>query len=172
MPAPRANPSAPTHVSCGWPWPTRTHGCWCWWSAKPLARRTSRCWYPRETNPELAKTDAIAFSHVTSCGTSTEVSVPCMFSPYGREHYDERRIHNSEGLLDVLVHAGYTVKWLDNQSGCKGVCKGAGVQYEKLEPATAPDLCDSTECHDEILVRRLDAELAQVDRNTVFVLHM
>ena len=128
--------------------------------------------YPRETNPELAKTDAIAFSHVTSCGTSTEVSVPCMFSPYGREHYDERRIHNSEGLLDVLVHAGYTVKWLDNQSGCKGVCKGAGVQYEKLEPATAPDLCDSTECHDEILVRRLDAELAQVDRNTVFVLHM
>ena len=128
--------------------------------------------YPRETNPELAKTDAIAFSHVTSCGTSTEVSVPCMFSPYGREQYDERRIHNSEGLLDVLVHAGYTVKWLDNQSGCKGVCKGAGVQYEKLEPATAPDLCDSTECHDEILVRRLDAELAQVDRNTVFVLHM
>ena len=128
--------------------------------------------YPRETNPELAKTDAIAFSHVTSCGTSTEVSVPCMFSPYGREHYDERRIHNSEGLLDVLVHAGYTVKWLDNQSGCKGVCKGAGVQYEKLEQATAPDLCDSTECHDEILVRRLDAELAQVDRNTVFVLHM
>ena len=128
--------------------------------------------YPRETNPELAKTDAITFSHVTSCGTSTEVSVPCMFSPYGREHYDERRIHNSEGLLDVLVHAGYTVKWLDNQSGCKGVCKGAGVQYEKLEPATAPDLCDSTECHDEILVRRLDAELAQVDRNTVFVLHM
>jgi len=128
--------------------------------------------YPRETNPELAKTDAIAFSHVTSCGTSTEVSVPCMFSPYGREHYDERRIHNSEGLLDVLVHAGYAVKWLDNQSGCKGVCKGAGVSYEKLEPATAPDLCDSTECHDEILVRRLDAELAQVDRNTVFVLHM
>ena len=128
--------------------------------------------YPRETNPELAKTDAIAFSHVTSCGTSTEVSVPCMFSPYGREQYDERRIHNSEGLLDVLVHAGYAVKWLDNQSGCKGVCKGAGVQYEKLEPATAPDLCDSTECHDEILVRRLDAELAQVDRNTVFVLHM
>ncbi len=128
--------------------------------------------YARETNPELARTGAIAFGKVTSCGTSTEVSVPCMFSPYGRANYDERRIRNSEGLLDVLVHAGYTVKWLDNQSGCKGVCKGAGVQYEKLEPAMAPDLCDSRECHDEILARRLAAELARVDRNTVFVLHM
>ena len=128
--------------------------------------------YPRETNPELAKTGVIAFSDVTSCGTSTEVSVPCMFSPLGREHYDERRIRNSEGLLDVLAHAGYSVKWLDNQSGCKGVCKGAGVEYEKLAPATAPDLCDDLECRDEILARRLASELGRVDRNTVFVLHM
>jgi len=120
--------------------------------------------YPRETNPELAKTDAIAFSHVTSCGTSTEVSVPCMFSPYGREHYDERRIHNSEGLLDVLVHAGYTVKWLDNQSGCKGVCKGDGIDYEKL--------CTGDDCRDEDLARRVAEELPQVATNTVFVLHM
>ena len=40
--------------------------------------------YSRETNPELAGADVTAFSNVTSCGTSTEVSVPCMFSPYGR----------------------------------------------------------------------------------------
>ncbi len=87
--------------------------------------------YPRETNPELAGADITAFSNVTSCGTSTEVSVPCMFSPYGRANYDERRIRNSEGLLDVLARAGYAVKWLDNQSGCKGVCKGAGIEFEK-----------------------------------------
>jgi lipid A ethanolaminephosphotransferase len=128
--------------------------------------------YPRETNPELAKTDVIAFSNVSSCGTSTEISVPCMFSPWGRVNYDERRIRHSEGLLDVLARAGYAVKWLDNQSGCKGVCKGAGVEYEKLEPAMAPDLCDDAECRDEILARRLASEFGQVDRNTVFVLHM
>jgi lipid A ethanolaminephosphotransferase len=120
--------------------------------------------YPRETNPELAKADIVAFSDVTSCGTSTEVSVPCMFSPYGREHYDERRIRNSEGLLDVLARAGYAVKWLDNQSGCKRVCKGAGVEFEKT--------CKAGECHDEILVRRLSDELSHVEGNTVFVLHM
>src|SRR6185503_2932347 len=128
--------------------------------------------YPRETNPELAKLDVTAFSNVKSCGTSTEVSLPCMFSPYGREHYDESRIKHSESLLNVLVHAGYTVKWLDNQSGCKGVCKGDGIEYEKLDAKLAPDLCDATECHDAILARRLEQELDQVRGNTVIVLHM
>ena len=128
--------------------------------------------YPRETNPELAKANVVAFSDVTSCGTSTEVSVPCMFSPYGREHYDEHRIRNSESLLNVLARAGYAVKWLDNQSGCKGVCKGPGIEYEKLGAATAPQLCQDGECKDEILVRRLEAELPEVAVNSVFVLHM
>ena len=128
--------------------------------------------YPRETNPELARAGVTAFDHVTSCGTSTEVSVPCMFSPYGRENYDEKRIRNSEGLLNVLAHAGFAVRWLDNQSGCKGVCQGSGIQYEKMDAKLAPDLCSGNECHDEILVRRLGEELAKVQANTVFVLHM
>jgi lipid A ethanolaminephosphotransferase len=128
--------------------------------------------YPRETNPELAGSGVTAFSDVTSCGTSTEVSVPCMFSPYGRADYDESRIRNSEGLLNVLVRAGYVVKWLDNQSGCKGVCNGNGIEYQKMVPSLAPDLCSGDECRDEILVRRLGQELAAVRTNTVFVLHM
>ena len=90
--------------------------------------------YARPTTPELAKLDVMAFRNVTSCGTSTEVSVPCMFSQWGREDYDERRIRNSEGLLNVLARAGYAVKWLDNQSGCKGVCQGAGIEYQKIDP--------------------------------------
>jgi lipid A ethanolaminephosphotransferase len=128
--------------------------------------------YERDTNPELAKSDITAFSNVTSCGTSTEVSVPCMFSPYGRSDYDARRIRNSEGLLDVLARAGYIVKWIDNQSGCKGVCQGSGIEYERTKTSMAPDLCVDTECHDEILTRLLSQELAEVRSNTVFVLHM
>jgi lipid A ethanolaminephosphotransferase len=128
--------------------------------------------YPRETNPELAKLDVIAFSDVTACGTSTEVSVPCLFSHHGREHYDESRIRHSENLLDVLVRAGYRVKWLDNQSGCKGVCQGAGVEYEKLDPAQWPDDCDGNECQDGALVSALERELQAVRSDTVFVLHM
>jgi lipid A ethanolaminephosphotransferase len=128
--------------------------------------------YARTTTPELARLDVLAFRDVTSCGTSTEVSVPCMFSQWGREDYDERRIRNAEGLLNVLAHAGYAVKWIDNQSGCKGVCQGQGIEYQKIDPKSAPDLCDADECHDGVLVRRLEAELAHVEKSTVIVLHM
>lgn len=126
--------------------------------------------YVRETNPKLAALRVTAFSNVTSCGTSTEISVPCMFSRLGREQYDTSRIRNSESLLDVLKHAGYAVKWIDNQSGCKGVCKG--VEYIKVDPASAPDLCDGKECFDGVLARELADELGAVHRDTVFVLHM
>lgn len=136
------------------------------------AQNFSLLGYERDTNPELEKLPVTAFSNVKSCGTSTEISVPCMFSPYGRADYDESRIRNSETLLDVLVRAGYRVRWIDNQSGCKGVCKGAGVEYEKIDASLAPDLCRDGECYDEVLARRLEAEMPEVRENTVFVLHM
>jgi lipid A ethanolaminephosphotransferase len=120
--------------------------------------------YERATNPELAGLDVVAFRDVRSCGTSTEISVPCMFSPYGRADYDERRIRNSEGLLDVLARAGYAVQWIDNQSGCKGVCQGAGIEYRKS--------CPAGECFDGVLVSELDRELDNMSRDTVIVLHM
>lgn len=128
--------------------------------------------YGRETNPELSRLDLLRFRDVTACGTSTEVSVPCMFSPYGREDYDEQLIRQSEGLLHVLRHAGLQVRWRDNQSGCKGVCDAPGVDYRKMDAALAPELCRDGECLDEILVRALEQDLESVTGDTVIVLHM
>jgi lipid A ethanolaminephosphotransferase len=128
--------------------------------------------YARTTTPELARLDVTSFRDVHSCGTSTVVSVPCMFSPFGRADYDERRIRNSEGLLNVLARAGYAVKWIDNQSGCKGVCQGAGIEYRRIDPKSKSDLCSGDECLDGILVRELESELHSVRRDTVIVLHM
>lgn len=128
--------------------------------------------YGRETNPRLGQLDLVAFRDVSACGTSTEVSVPCMFSPFGRAGYDERRIRRSEGLVHVLRRAGVEVRWRDNQSGCKGVCDAPGVDYRKLDAASAPDLCRDGECYDEILVRALEEDLATVTGDTVIVLHM
>jgi lipid A ethanolaminephosphotransferase len=129
--------------------------------------------YPRPTSPQLAsRGDVVAFRRVTACGTSTEVSVPCMFSRQGRAAYDEALVRRSEGLLDVLVHAGYDVRWFDNQSGCKGVCSGPGIVSRKLDASYAPDLCRGEDCYDGILVRALRDSLANVERDTVFVLHM
>jgi lipid A ethanolaminephosphotransferase len=127
--------------------------------------------YARQTTPELARRDVINFTSVTSCGTSTEVSLPCMFAPVGRRDYDEARIRGSESLLHVLARAGVGVTWIDNQSGCKGVCDG--LPASTVQAADAPDLCTARHCLDEALVRALDRRLAQgVAGTQVVVLHM
>ncbi len=128
--------------------------------------------YRRPTNPELARLDIVNFSDVRSCGTSIEVSIPCMFSPWGRADYDERRIRGAEGLLHVLARAGYDVLWLENQSGCKGVCDGAGIRRRKLDASASPALCRGEECDDRILLHALQTELGSVQRDSVIVLHM
>lgn len=123
--------------------------------------------YGRDTNPELRREDLINYPQVTACGTSTEVSVPCMFSPWGRRNYDEDRIRRSESLLHVLRRAGFKVVWLDNQSGCKGVCRDLDV----WRPAPGDPGCDGSECHDEALLAGMRKLTPENEGNVVYVLH-
>ena len=125
--------------------------------------------YARQTTPKLAQLDVINFSRLTSCGSNTEVSLPCMFSVYGRRNYDEGKIRNSESLLNVLDRAGMKVIWRDNQSGCKGVCDG--VEEQRLGASTIPGLCEGGRCLDEILLNGLDRLLADNNGNLVLVMH-
>ncbi|RPI46047.1 MAG: phosphoethanolamine--lipid A transferase [Betaproteobacteria bacterium] len=125
--------------------------------------------YARPTNPELARLDVINFAHVRACGTSTEVSVPCMFSPFGRTDYDEVRIRRHESLLHVLSHAGFRVVWLDNQSGCKGVCDG--LDYRDLSHESLPGICSGGRCYDEILSHELARLAERASGDLVVVLH-
>jgi len=46
------------------------------------------------------------FSNVSSCGTATAVSVPCMFSMMDRSNYDDREAKYSENVLDVAQRVG------------------------------------------------------------------
>jgi lipid A ethanolaminephosphotransferase len=125
---------------------------------------------PRQTTPELARrADVITFADVTSCGTSTEVSLPCMFSVQGRRHYDEAAIRGSDSLLHVLARAGFEVIWRDNQAGCKGVC--AGLREERRNAAKDPRFCDGERCLDDILIDGADALVADGKGNRVLVLH-
>jgi lipid A ethanolaminephosphotransferase len=138
--------------------------------------------YARQTTPQLAQLaqgapsaqgPVINFSDVTACGTSTEVSLPCMFAPVGRRNYDEARIRGSESLLHVAARAGAAVHWRDNQSGCKGVCDGQ--PHDTVNPALAPGLCQDGRCLDEGLLRGLDERLRGLhgSRSTqLLVLHM
>ncbi|MDW7747863.1 phosphoethanolamine--lipid A transferase [Halomonas sp.] len=126
--------------------------------------------YPRQTTPRLASRDVINFSEVASCGTNTAVSLPCMFSPLGKANYDERYIRSHESLLDVLKHAGYQVAWIDNQSGCKGVCDG--VERQSPAPDAYPTLCNDSGCLDGALTKELSRRIGSIREDTVIVLHM
>lgn len=130
--------------------------------------------YARNTNPELSKIAVINFNQVSSCGTATAVSVPCMFSGMSREAYDEQLASHREGLLDIAQRAGYQVTWIDNNSGCKGACDR--VQKYQIPAQLKQKWCDAGgECFDEILVDSLKYYLAHLDKNNpkpqLIVLH-
>ena len=125
--------------------------------------------YSRQTTPQLAALEdtVINFSNVTSCGTATAVSVPCMFQEVGRSEYREPY---REGLLDIIQRAGMNVLWRDNNSGCKGACDR--VPSEDVSKLKIVELCSTGECHDEILLHNLQGYLDKLTNDTVIVLHM
>ena len=129
--------------------------------------------YARPTNPELAPLGVVSLRDVTSCGTSTAASLPCMFSHLGRQGY-EVRAQDHENLLDLAQRAGLAVLWIDNQSGCKGLCERVPNAMASAPPPS--DLCETGECFDAALLQGLDARIAALPadrraRGTLIVLH-
>ena len=125
--------------------------------------------YPRETNPELIQRAVTSFSNVESCGTSTAVSVPCMFSMQTRNQYDDEQTAYQSNVLDILQQAGITVLWRDNNSGCKGVC--TRVSHENTSQFSGEHNCDNQECFDEQMLNGLQDWLAAQAGSAVIVLH-
>ena len=132
--------------------------------------------YGRDTTPRLralqAQGELVYFSDVRSCGTNTQVSVPCMFSDLPRQTFDTDLYR--ENALDVMQRAGLAVLWLDNQSGCKGVCDR--VPHRDTRALSVPALCDGGECFDEVMLKVLPDALAELPaerraRGTVVVMH-
>ncbi len=127
--------------------------------------------YTQPTTTRLSQMGAVSFANVTSCGTATAVSVPCMFSRLSRENYDSRIASSQDNVLDIIHRAGASVTWIDNNSSCKGVC--ARIQTIDYDPKRSESLCDGDYCYDEILIEELAKQLrAEASRNRVIVLHM
>ncbi|MCW8410459.1 phosphoethanolamine--lipid A transferase [Legionella sp. PATHC035] len=123
--------------------------------------------YHRQTTPELAKRRVINFSEVTSCGTTTAVSLPCMFSPYGIHAYNSKKIDQTESLLHLLDRTHVSILWRDNQSGCKGVCEDSMVEKLKKDA-----LCQSKRCFDEVLLHQLQERIVNKKGDQLIILHM
>jgi lipid A ethanolaminephosphotransferase len=126
--------------------------------------------YARDTDVDLHRVPIVNFSRVSSCGTNTATSLPCMFSGVGRADYEDGMAKRQENLLDVLRRGGYDSVWLDNNTGSKGLAKRSREVH--LANAKNPKRCNAEGCYDEILTDALAAELPRVRRDTVIVLHL
>lgn len=133
------------------------------------ADRFSLNGYHKETNPLLAKENIISFSNVSSCGTSTGVSVPCMFSVLGREDYDKEKALHTENALEVLFENKVQILWRDNNSDSKGVA--TRLKYENFKTPTLNPVCDD-ECRDVGMLSGLDQYIAaRKNQDILIVLH-
>ena len=133
------------------------------------ADRFSLNGYERETNPELARHDVISFTDVSSCGTSTALSVPCMFDIYDRNDFSPDKSAATENALDVLTHAGVRILWRDNNSDSKHVADR--IAFEDFRSPDVNPVCDE-ECRDVGMLSGLQNFIdRQEDGDILIVLH-
>lgn len=127
--------------------------------------------YAKETNPLLSKEpNLVSFSNLSSCGTSTAVSVPCMFTNFGRDGYSQKKFNSTENALDVLKRAGVEVLWRDNNSSSKGVADR--VLYQDYQTAKTNTVCDGEECRDEGMLVGLQEYInSHPNKDILIVLH-
>jgi lipid A ethanolaminephosphotransferase len=133
------------------------------------ADRFSLNGYARITNPLLQTQNVVSFTNVTSCGTLTAISVPCMFAAEKAGDFDVGEAKTTENALDVLKHARVQVLWRDNNSSSKGVADR--VDYQDFRNPDNNPVCD-IECRDVGMLAGLqDYVDAQEAGDIVIVLH-
>jgi lipid A ethanolaminephosphotransferase len=127
--------------------------------------------YSRDTNPRMRQENIVYFKDVQSCGTSTAMSVPCIFSGLTEDQFSLLDAARRETLVDTIRHAGNQVLWRDNDSGCKEVCGNA--QLEDFTSSNDPKWCpESGNCFDEILLDGLAQRLNAMTGDIFLVLHL
>ncbi len=124
--------------------------------------------YKRATNPLLKNEEVLSFTNVTSCGTSTAHSVPCMFSDLGRKHFDRTAAKWRSNLLDILNATNeFKILWRDNNSSSKGVADR--VVYQDFQSNVVNTICDPEGCRDEGMLIGLDDFIQNNPNKNIFI---
>lgn len=125
--------------------------------------------YPRQTNPLLEQESQLySYTDIAACGTSTAVSVPCMFSNLGHDKFDIENAKYQENALDILQREGVSILWRDNNSNSKDVA--LRVPYEDFKSARTNPVCD-TECRDVGMLAGLQDYINRQPGDILIVLH-
>lgn len=128
--------------------------------------------YARQTTPQLATIPGLVnFTDVSSCGTSTAISVPCMFSDLGRAGFSAQKAKARDNLVDIVGKAGFDVQWFGNNTNCKGVCRG--VPEIRAVRDQHPRFCiGDSPCTDGAMFALFEKSLAQPSGRRLVVMHM
>ncbi len=127
--------------------------------------------YSRPTNPTLSRIkDLIYFPEVASCGTSTAISVPCLFSDMGRSGFDAEEAKARDNLIDIALRTGLDVQWYGNNTDCKGVCRS--VPERRVDRTQHPQACiEDRPCIDGALFEDFFRSLSDIQRDRFTVIH-
>lgn len=123
--------------------------------------------YKRDTTPLLRQENIINYPQFSSCGTETGVSVPCMFSVFGRSGYSKEKGKYTENALDLLHRSGVQVLWRDNNSDSKGVAPR--LPYQDFKTSSLNPLCDAGECRDEGMLSGLQEFINQKPAGDILI---
>lgn len=121
--------------------------------------------YVKETNPNLKKHDIINFSNFYSCGTTTAISVPCIFSSLNKSNFSKAKFKNNDNLLKLIKNSGFNTLWIDNNSGCKSACND--VKTIEMEPYLNDDL--DREIYDEEMLNIFQKFIKQNSKDDLFI---
>ncbi len=125
--------------------------------------------YDLQTNPYLEQEEIISFKNLTSCGTDTAWSVPCMFSLLGRDKYSHAKGKNMSNVLDLISHAGASVIWYENNSSSKSVADR--ITFEDYRTSEQNSICNP-ECRDEGMLVNLQSHIDdQNGKDVLIILH-
>lgn len=117
--------------------------------------------YEVPTNPLLqSRNDIVNFSNFYSCGTATAISVPCMFSKFSKDQFNDDK-NNYENLVDVVQKVGTRVIWRDNNSGGS---KGLANRLKDVKYFGGQNF-------DKVLLEDLQSSIDEEHKDTFIVLH-
>ncbi len=130
--------------------------------------------YARPTFAKMSAQDGVHnFSKVTSCGTSTAYSVPCMFSYLGEKGYDVDTAIYQENVLDTLHRLKINVLWRDNNSDSKGVMdRLPASQYQNYKVPETNTVCNTNayqECRDVGMLVGLDDYVKSLNNQDILI---
>lgn len=126
--------------------------------------------YTKPTNQYTRDLDIISFQDVSSCGTATAVSVPCMFSLLTRSNFDRATADNQDNLLDILKRANVSLLWKENDGGDKGVAHNTNKIM--VERSRKDEMCNGKTCYDMALFDNFEQNVESLDGNRMIMLHL